>query len=219
MGVIRVPEEMYVPVVCIVWGATAVFIALVVATLVIKDLTVWRGKILPKLPASFNDNATLRRTITALIIIVPAITWPVWIALGLPLIIIGWAVAHILECVDTRRERGNAPDLELGTVNTPNGASREAANESGDQLLAQTVPRSLSLRQPTHPTTMALVVENTRFCVFRTTEISCGLNSQHAVTNLAWVAKVYDDGSLERLSETVWEFWLEFCGVGWVCLR
>lgn len=129
--VVNHAQPWFVTLLCTIWGVTALLVAMLLALSIAKDLSFWREKIMPKLPASFQDNTAIRRTITAIIIIVPALTWPIWVAIALPLILTGWVVAHILECLTQRRESKKKPDLEMGPINTPDGGHQAVAKRSG----------------------------------------------------------------------------------------
>ncbi|KAH8756349.1 hypothetical protein F5883DRAFT_526186 [Diaporthe sp. PMI_573] len=128
-----------IPTICVVYGLLAIFTAF----LVTKNISDFRDKALRRLPARFEDHAFIRGTLTALIIIVPSLLWPMIMAVTLPIIAALWLLAEIRKCRErrlARRQTERAPDLERGVLNPDNGEHRENGIDEGRQMGEPSIP-------------------------------------------------------------------------------
>lgn len=113
-----------IPLTCVIYGAFVILAAFMIA----KDISLFREKTLRKLPAIFQNNTALRRTMTALIILVPSLLWPVIVAITFPIIVVVWLVTEIQKCRERRQARRQTeqdPDLEPGTIEPLIGEHRQ----------------------------------------------------------------------------------------------
>lgn len=120
------------PLTCVIYGAFVIFAAFMIA----KDISLFRDKTLRKLPVIFQNNTALRRTLTALIILVPSLLWPVIVAITLPIIVVVWLVTEIQKCRgrrQARRQTEEAPDLEPGTIEPLIGENRQDITDENRQ--------------------------------------------------------------------------------------
>lgn len=128
----QIHQGWFIPTICVIYGALAIFTALVIA----KNIPVWREKVLRKLPATVQDHTILRVTVTGLFIIVPSLLWPVVLALTIPTIAIIWLASEIEECRVSRlkrRQTEQIADLERAIFNSRGAQHRQNVNEQGGQ--------------------------------------------------------------------------------------
>lgn len=121
-----------IPLTCIVYGAFVIFVAFMIA----KDISLFREKTLRKLPTIFQNNKALRRTMTALIIIVPSLLWPVIVAITFPIIVVVWLVTEIQKCRERRQARQQTEqdlDLEWGANEPLNGENQQDVTDEDHQ--------------------------------------------------------------------------------------
>lgn len=138
-----------IPLTCIIYGAFVIFTAFMIA----KDITLFREKTLCKLPAIFQENTTLRRTLTALIIIMPSLLWPVIVAITFPIIVVVWLVTEIQKSRERRQARRQTeqdPDLELG-ANEPLVGENQQDVTGEDHQTGEPSIASPAMAQVTEP--------------------------------------------------------------------
>lgn len=112
-----------IPTISVVYGLLAFFTAF----LIVKNISDFREKALRKLLARFQNHTSIRGTLTALIIVVPSLLWPLTMTITLPIIATIWLVTEIQQCRENRlnrRQTERVPDLELGVLNSENGELR-----------------------------------------------------------------------------------------------
>lgn len=121
-----------IPLTCVIYGAFVILAAVMIA----KDITLFRDKTLRKLPAIFQNNTALRRTMTALIILVPSLLWPVIVAITFPIIVVIWIVTEIQKCRERRQARQQTEqdlDLEWGANEPLNGETQQDVTDEEHQ--------------------------------------------------------------------------------------
>lgn len=141
-----------IPTICAVYGALVIFTAFLIA----KDISYWRKEALKKLPDFFKDseNPVLRATLTALLILIPALLWPAVLSISSTIIIIVWATTVIEDCrgstTTPRRNARKAVDLEQGVCHSPDGDHCQDANEQDDHLggLSTLSPVTTAISEP-----------------------------------------------------------------------
>lgn len=123
-------ERWLIPAICVIYGALVISTAFVIA----RNISFLRKKGFRKLPANLQDHAVLRGTVTALIILVPSLFWPVILAVEISAIAI--AIARLASEFQQRRGRRLArrqteqvADLERAVCNSRNGEYRQNGNE------------------------------------------------------------------------------------------
>lgn len=135
----QIHQGWFIPTICVIYGALAIFTALVIA----KNIPVWREKVLRKLPATVQDHTILRGTVTGLFIIVPSLLWPVVLTLTIPTIAIIWLASEIEECRVSRlkrRQTEQIADLERAIFNFRGSQHRQNVNEQGGQAVNIFIP-------------------------------------------------------------------------------
>ncbi|KAG6364233.1 hypothetical protein INS49_005831 [Diaporthe citri] len=135
----QIHEGWLVPTICTVYGALAIFTAFMIA----MNISIWREKVLRKLPATVQDHTILRGTVTALFVLVPSLLWPVILAITISTTAIIWLASEIEECRVSqlkRRQTEQRADLERAIFNSRHGEHRPNTNEQGGQAVEMSMP-------------------------------------------------------------------------------
>lgn len=121
-------ERWLIPAICVIYGALVISTPFMIA----RNISFLRQKAFRKLPANLQDHAVLRGTVTALIILVPSLFWPVILAVDISAI----AIARLASEFQQRRGRRHArrqmeqvTDPERAVCNSRNGEYGQNGNE------------------------------------------------------------------------------------------
>lgn len=133
----------------VVYGLFAIVSALLLA----KDISVWRGKALHRLPPAFKNHAIFRGTVTVLFVFIVALLSPVILAISFLTIVIVKLSSKIKQSLRHRpalRQTEQIADPERAIFNIRDVENRQNTNEDGDRADELSIP-SLAMVPFTEP--------------------------------------------------------------------